>query len=367
MNSERRCYHPCGLVPLLVIVIVAGGCSRHRSASPPERPPAAMPTHDLIEPVSLRHMTCPTDRKSLIEWEDTGAFQPTASGRTESALYGSVRTEKIGKELVPAFHEGIDIAPVNCDARGRPLDSVYAVADGIVAYINRLAGNSSYGKYVVLIHAGSPGDLYTLYAHLSEIAPGLNVGQPVMARHMLGTMGNTSSLPIPMSRAHLHFEIGLIGNSRYDRWYKAQKLKPDHGNFNGGNLLGINPLAVFQRQQENPDFDFVSYFETIPGAFELVLAIPRQPDFFQRYPRLWKGTAFRGRGLIMTVSENGLPLQGGNASESDVQNLGKRQWRVRNVNTEVLGRNGCRLIVCHQGTWTLSQGGERWLESLIYK
>jgi len=103
----------------------------------------------------------------------------------------------------------------------------------------------------------------------------------------------------------LHFELGLIANAGYDRWYRAQKLKPDHGIYNGGNLIGIDPLAVFRSQQADPGFMFATYLATIPRAFEVVLASPHALDFFQRYPGLWDGSAFSGHALVMAVSENG--------------------------------------------------------------
>ena len=352
------------MVILAAAILCAGGCAK-REAAAPEEVSLPAPTN-VIEAASLRHMICPTDRKSLSEWDDSGAFQPTASGRPESALYGSVRTEKSGKALVPSFHEGIDIAPLNNDARGRPQDSIYAVADGVVAYVNRIAGNSNYGKYVVLVHDSTVGKLYTLYAHLAQVAAGVRTRQAVKAGDILGVMGNTSSSPIPMARAHLHFELGLVASVHFDRWYRAQKLKPDHGIYNGGNLLGINPLDVFRCQKENPAFTFAEYMKTIPAAFEVMLAPPHPLDFFQRYPGLWSGSVFSGRALVMTVSENGMPLRGWNAAEPDILELGKKKWQVRNINSAALGRNGRRLIVCRQGRWILSSDGNKWLEILTY-
>lgn len=340
------------------------GCARQEAPAP--EPPEAPALTNNVDTDSLRKMGYPTDRKSLAVREDSGDFRPTASGRIESALYGSVRTERNGKGLIPSFHEGIDIAPLHTNDRGRPQDTVMAVADGTVAYANRIAGNSNYGKYVVLRHASSLGALYTLYAHLAQIATGVKAGQAVKTGDSLGIIGNTSSSPIPMARAHLHFELGFMANAHYDQWYHAHKLKPDHGIFNGGNLLGIDPLAVFERQQEDAAFTFTEYFKTIPPAFEIVLVTLRCPDYFRRYPTLWDGPAFGGRGIVLAVSENGLPLRGWNAVEPDMQEQGKNQWRIRNVNAAALGRNGCRLIVCRRGIWTLSAAGEQWLEILTY-
>lgn len=312
-------------------------------------------------------MVCPTERKSSDAWwNNRDVFQPTASGRAESALFGSVRTERVGRHLLPSFHEGIDLAPARKDARGRALDEIVAAADGVVAYANRIAGNSNYGQYVVLVHDTTAGELYTLYAHLSRIAPEVKAGRAVRAGDVLGVMGNTSSSPLPPARAHLHFEIGLIASAQYGRWHRAQRLKPDHGIYNGGNLIGIDPLEVFQAQAEDQEFMFLTHLAALPRAFEIVLATPHLPDYFRRYPRLWEGPAFDGRGLVMAVSENGLPLRGWNTGAPDLAELGKKKWRVRQADADVLGRNGCRLVVRRDGEWTLGAAGERWLEILAY-
>ncbi len=362
MQSERRGIRRTWLALAAAAALCSGGCGR-RETPAPEPAPAPPAAED---PDSLRRMRFPTGQDLLAEGANSSAFQPTASGRPESALFGSVRTEQLGKLLAPSFHEGLDIAPLQNDRRGRPLDAVQAVADGSVAYVNRVAGNSSYGKYVVLAHESTLGTLYTLYAHLAEIAPGVQAGRPAGAGEALGVLGYSSSSPIPVARAHLHFEICLLANAHYDRWYRAQKLKPDHGSFNGGNLIGLDPLAVFRAQRADPEFRFAKYMETIPRAFEVVLASPRPLDFFRRYPALWDGAPFSGRALVLAVSENGLPLRGWNAAEADLAELGKKKWLVRRVNTDALGRNGRRLIVSRNGNWILGSAGERWLEILAY-
>ncbi len=357
---RRKIMRCAWLGVLAVFMLFSGGCSQ-RETPVPESPVTA----NMAASGSLRAMGCPTDRTPLTQ-DDPAAFQPTASGRPESALFGSVRTKQRGRALVPSFHEGIDIAPLHTDARGRPQDSIYAVAAGAVAYVNRVAGNSTYGKYVVLVHESSVGRLYTLYAHLSRVAPGIKTGRQVQAGEVLGIMGNTALSPFPLARAHLHFEIGLIINAHFNRWYHTQKLKPDHGIYHGWNLLGINPLEVLRRQRDNPAFTFATHLETIPRAFEVVFIARRLPDYFRRYPKLWAGPVFGGRAIVMAVSENGVPLRGWNATEADARELGKKKWQVRNVNTEALGRNGCRLIVCRKGQWNLASNGKKWLKILTY-
>src|SRR5205085_1919765 len=108
------------------------------------------------------------------------------------------------------FHEGIDIKCVSRDRAGEPLDNVFAAMNGVVRYINASAGDSNYGRYIVLEHTEVAPAVYTLYAHLARIAPNLRPGDRVTAGQVIATMGHSSgALPIPKDRAHLHFEIGL--------------------------------------------------------------------------------------------------------------------------------------------------------------
>ncbi len=319
-------------------------------------------------PVSqLRAMAFPTPQDALLDPDAAGVFQPTASGRPESALYGSTRTGRRGKRLRATFHEGIDLAACKRDRRGRPVDGIFAVADGRAAYINRIAGNSNYGKYLVLTHADPLGEIYSLYAHLAEIAPGLRSGQPVKTGQTIGRMGNTSSSPIPMPLAHLHLEIGLILNSRFRAWYRGQKLIPDHGNFHGWNLLGIDPLQVFAAQRRTPDFNLLAHLAAIPPAFETILRADELPDFFQRYPGLWRGETFAPPAFTAVCSENGVPLAGRNAGPGELAALGGRAWAVQNVNPAALGRNGAHLIYQQNSRWELSQNGQKWRAMLLHR
>ena len=148
----------------------------------------------------------PTPNPAFAEGKGIGAFlQPTASGEPESGGFGCVRSA--GTQ----FHEGIDLKPVRRDARGEPADEVYAVMDGVVRYINNRVGESNYGRYLVLEHPGTAPAVYTLYAHLARIAPGIAPGVTVRRGQTIGIMGRSEGgAVIPRDRAHLHFEIGLM-------------------------------------------------------------------------------------------------------------------------------------------------------------
>lgn len=327
-----------------------------------EAPPAATHVVEVVHP--FRQLVLPTDQQRLLDLEPAQVLQPTASGRPESGMFGSVRTSSRGGA---SHHEGIDIAATRRDRAGRPLDDVHAVADGRVAYVSRHSGNSNYGVYVVLLHADPIGDVYTLYAHLAQPAVGLAPGRAVRAGEVIGRMGNTPSSIIPMANAHLHFEAGLIVNARFGLWFSAQRLKPDHGVYHGWNLLGVDPMAFLRLQRERGDaFDFIDSIRATGRAFDIVAGVRARPDYFRRYPALWTGDPFRGPAVVMACAQNGLPLAARNATPEEVQQLGRRKALVRNVDESVLGRNGCRLVARKDGSWVLGSNGDRWLEILCY-
>jgi murein DD-endopeptidase MepM/ murein hydrolase activator NlpD len=93
------------------------------------------------------------------------------------------------------MHEGLDLVAIT----GTP---IYAAADGVIA---GAAPNGRYGNWVQIDH---PEKVTTVYGHLSEFAPGLDVGTPVSQGDLIGFVGNTGR----STGAHLHFEI--LANGR---------------------------------------------------------------------------------------------------------------------------------------------------------
>src|SRR5262249_18824876 len=152
------------------------------------------------------------------------------------------------------MHEGLDIKCLRRDHRGEPIDPVLASAEGTVAYLSTKAALSNYGKYVVLRHRLEGIGVYTLYAHLSEGRSDLRVGQNVKVGENIATMGRTTNTRqgISKERAHVHFEIDLFVSERFSDWF--QKTFPgernDHGEWNGRNLLGLDPRLVLLAQHE---------------------------------------------------------------------------------------------------------------------
>ena len=363
--------HSWWIIPLVIFDIFLFRWLWNRSPdASSERTAEQAPLHPVAahpppRPLGLLY-SYPTNQQDLWDTESLEVFQATASGRVESALYGSTRTRSFGGRLLPAFHEGIDIASLRRDRRGRPLDAICAVTAGVVAYINPIAGNSNYGSYVVLVHDDPVGQIYTLYAHLARVRNGLQVGDPVVRGDKLGVMGNTPSHIIPMVRAHLHFEIGVINNSRFAQWYRQEERTPDHGKWHGHNLTGVDPLAVYGGGGDLLRFSMLDYLRDLEPAYTVVVAVDRLIDYFERYPALWRGDPYDGTAMVLTVSEGGVPLSGRTASTSEREKLGKATVVVLDVNESMLGRNGLRHVVQRQGEWTWGRNGEYWWSILSF-
>jgi len=212
-------------------------------------------------------------------------IQATASGESQSGLFGCVRSG--GNQ----FHEGLDLKPVCARARGEPTDEIYATMDGVVRHIAAKAGQSSYGRYIVIEHPGATPACYSLYAHLSAVRAGLKVGDTVKAGETIATMGRSAGgYTIPRDRAHLHFELGLVATRNFQPWYEQQKFgSPNlHREWNGMNLMGFDPRDFFDRYRAERVNDIGEYLATLPVAVKVRVVTTRTPDFAQRYPSLMK-------------------------------------------------------------------------------
>lgn len=354
---------PAAMAALLLV-----GCQSEAPLPPPQ--PITLPEPVAVTKTNLpprpppppwQDLVFPTAQTGLLKG-DLRVFMPTLPQHPDSGLFGSVRNGSKGQAR---FHEGVDIAPLQRDRRGEPTDAVRSVAAGVVGYTSGVAGNSNYGKYVVVLHSDPVGTVYTLYAHLASVT--VKPGQPVQAGAPLGIMGHTSSSAIPRDRAHLHFEIGLLGNERFALWYRAQKLKPDHGNFHGQNLAGVDPLAFLRWQRAQPAGSFRDFLATQPAAFSLAVTPAHAVDFFRRYPALREGTEWRaGAAMVLNCAENGLVLKGRLATDAERIALLRAKYAISGVNAAVLGRNGSHLIAPARGGWALTSTGERWLAALLY-
>src|SRR5881628_1983081 len=106
-------------------------------------------------------LVLPTDNDGLFSGDGAAFYQyvernykGVKSTPWEGGRYGFVRdpVEASGELVYTRFHEGIDIRPMQRDARGEPLDEVRAIASGKVVHTSLVPGYSNYGKYVVIEH-----------------------------------------------------------------------------------------------------------------------------------------------------------------------------------------------------------------------
>lgn len=287
----------------------------------------------------------PTNASSQQPWRSPeSVLQPTASGEPESGGFGCVRSNGY------RFHEGTDIKPTKRDGKGEAADEIYAAMDGTVRHINTLAGESSYGRYIVIEHADVNPNVYTLYAHLSRIAPGLRIGDKVKKGQTIATMGRTAGgYSIPRDRAHLHFEIGLWMSRDFQSWYSWKKFgSPNqHGLYNGMNLLGVDAIDFFRSLKSGRVSGFADYFAGQEMAVRIRIATMRVPDFIQRYPVLQTGE--RPAGLLggweVCFNKTGLPYKWTPLAPNQVAGMRQGEYVVVETNDSVLRANHCKDLI----------------------
>lgn len=225
----------------------------------------------------------PTEDNSFFKGANEEDFiQPTVSGKVISGTFGYVRND--GQK----FHEGIDIKPIKRDKKYEAIDQIKAVMDGKVVHINTKAGNSSYGRYIVIEHFTKPA-IYSLYAHLKCVDRNIKKGCNVKGGQIIGIMGRSSNDgSIPKNRAHLHFEMGVMLSTHFQKWYDNQKYgsKNLQGCWNGLNLIGYDPLDFYKKCRSAEIKSIDSYFNALSPAFTIRVLKPKVPNYIERYPTL---------------------------------------------------------------------------------
>lgn len=307
----------------------------------------------------------PTPHTAWSEGRPASEFlQHAGSGDPESGGFGGVRSG--GTQ----FHEGIDIKPTKRDRRGEPVDSVFAAMDGVVRHISRVAGNSSYGRYVVLEHPENDVPIYTLYAHLAKVAAGLKVGDAVTRGQNLGVMGHTAGgYVIPRERAHLHFEIGLMVTRSFQSWYDGRKFgsRNEHGLWNGMNLLGIDPLDFLNRWRAGEVDSFAGYFAQLKPTVRVRLATSRVPDFVTRYPALLRRPLPPVvAGWEIDFNETGVPFAWRPLGAAEVTGLALNRPSIVEVDRMLERRDRSRtLAVERRGQWVVARDLDTVLQQLF--
>jgi murein DD-endopeptidase MepM/ murein hydrolase activator NlpD len=292
-------------------------------------------------------------------------FAPTAPDKPwTSGSFGCVRND--GQRL----HEGLDILHLQTGKRSEPTDPVLTTAAGTVVYLNTKPSLSNYGNYIVVRHVVEGIEIYSLYAHLSAVRPGLKTGDVVKAGEVIATMGRTSNAEvITKDRAHVHFELNLLVNDNFAAWFKTTSpgQRNDHGEWNGQNLNGLNPREILL-QEHNPNGNF-NLLNFIHSQTELCRVLVRATNFpyLKRYPMLVvKNSVAEKEGVAgyeIALNFNGVAFVLMPRAESEIKSRAK--FQLLSVNAAVERSNPCRhLVVQRNGHWELANEGLRELELL---
>lgn len=294
-------------------------------------------------------------------------FAPTTVDKPwTSGAFGCVRDNGY------RMHEGLDIRSLQHDRRGEPTDPVMATADGVVAYFSKKAGLSNYGNYVVIRHIIEGLEIYSLYAHLSQVQPGLAIGQSVRAGQVIGTMGRTSTAEIiTRDRAHVHFELNVLVNDNFAAWFKQNSPgeRNDHGVWNGQNLNGLDERQILLAEHnQGSRFSLLNFVRSQNELCRVFVRATHFP-FLRRYPQLvlpnpraqQEGVA----GYEVALNYNGVAFALLPRAESEVK--GHAKFQLLSVNDAEARANPCRkLVVQRGGHWVLGKHGLEELEKLAY-
>jgi murein DD-endopeptidase MepM/ murein hydrolase activator NlpD len=310
----------------------------------------------------------PTANHALFEKGGEERFFVGTVGKPwTTGTFGCVRSD--GAQM----HEGLDIRCLQRDKRGEPIDPVMATADGTVAYFNTHPALSNYGNYIVLHHRIQGIDIYSLYAHLREVRQDLRVGQAVKAREVIAIMGRTANTRegISKERAHVHFELNLFVNDRFSSWYKkaATGERNDHGDWNGQNLLGLDPrLILLEEHEKGANFSLLSF---IQHQTELCRVFVRKTSFpwLKRYAALIRPNPRTEKegivGYELALNFNGVAFEMIPRSPSEIK--GKARFQVLSVNEAEQHKNPARhLLSKGTGRWELTRHGTELLDMLTY-
>lgn len=310
----------------------------------------------------------PTANHALFEPGGEERFFVGTTGKPwTSGCFGCVRSD--GWQM----HEGLDIRCMDRDKRGEPADTVRSTADGTVVYINTRPSLSNYGNYIVVQHHVEGLEIDSLYAHLREIEPGVRVGQAVKAGDPIAVMGRTSNTheSISRERAHVHFELNLFVNDRFSSWFKktSPRERNDHGEWNGQNLVGIDPRLILLAEHEQGDkFSLLNF---IRNQNELCRVAVRKTNFpwLKRYAALIRRNPVAERegiaGYELALNYNGVAFEVVPRAASELK--GNAKYQLVSVNEAEYHRNPCRRLVVQKGShWQLGNRGIEALEMLTY-
>jgi murein DD-endopeptidase MepM/ murein hydrolase activator NlpD len=201
----------------------------------------------------------------------------------------------------------------------------------------------------------------------------LRVGQSVKAGESIATMGRTTNTHqgISKERAHVHFEIDLFVNERFPAWFQKNFSgeRNDHAEWNGRNLLGLDPrLILLAQHEQGANFSLLQF---IRNQTELCRVMVRDTNFpwLRRHTPLIKRNAVAERegvaGYEIALNYNGVPFQLIPRAASELTS--KASVRLLSVNEVEQQSHPCRKLVIKRGAhWELTSAGQHLIGLLTY-
>jgi hypothetical protein len=186
-------------------------------------------------------------------------------------------------------------------------------------------------------------------------------------------MGRTANTHegISKDRAHVHFELNLLASDRYARWHK--KMLPDqrndHGEWNGRNLIGLDPRLILLESHEKGDkFSLLRFIQQQPELCRVMVRATRFP-WLTRYPALVHQNPRAAKegiaGYELALTFDGIPFELIPRSSAEIK--GKERVLLLSVNQAEHDKNPCGHLVQKTGHgWELSNHGTELLDLLIY-
>jgi hypothetical protein len=169
----------------------------------------------------------------------------------------------------------------------------------------------------------------------------------------------------------VHFELDLLATEHFSNWWKQRfrNERNDHGEWNGLNLLGVDPRQVLLQQKEQ-GIRF-SLLQFVQNQTELCRVLVHQRDFpwVKRYAPLIRQRNATDKqdiaGYEIALNFNGLPFELIPRGRSDFS--GKSKFKLLSVNEQEALKNPCRgLLMKRAGRWQLTARALDLLGMLTY-
>ena len=164
-------------------------------------------------------------------------------------------------------------------------------------------------------------------------------------------------------------------NKHYVEWSKAKENDlPQHGIYNGGNLLGIDPVKFFQFLQINPDLGIVDFIQREQVAFRVLAPFKKNFSWLEQYPFMSSKTVPETPYVYeLAMTYYGLPIEIIPKSKTEItatqqKAIAKGIYPLTYANTTELTSHPCCQLVDSKNSnrWSLSKKGYNWMAQLLY-